>query len=187
MLHPRLAARYAKSIIDLAVEQNQLESLHSDLVLLQSLCKQSRELVAVIKSPVIPADKKIKILDAITNGKVSNLTTAFNQLLVKKGREAILPEIVDTAIEQYNAIKGIYKVKLTTAQPISEALKSSIEQKVKAEAGLANIELTTEVKDELIGGFVLEFNNNLVDASILRDLKDIRKQFRDNVYIKNIR
>ncbi len=187
MLHPRLAARYAKSIIDLAVEQNQLENLHTDLKFLQSLCKQSKDLVAVIKSPIIAADKKISILEAITNGKISKLTASFNNLLVKKGRENILPEILDAAIEQYNAIKGIYKVKLTTAQPISDELRTSIEDKVKTEAGLANVELETGVRDELIGGFVLEFNNNLVDASVLRDLKDIRKQFRDNVYIKSIR
>lgn len=187
MLHPRLAARYAKSIIDLAVEQNQLDSLYADLKFLQSVCKQSKEFVAVIKSPVITADKKISILEAVTNGKVGKLTTAFNNLLVKKGREGILPEIIEAAIEQYNTLKGIYKVKLTTAQPISDELRSAIEQKVKQDAGLANVELETAVQDELIGGFVLEFNNNLVDASVLRDLKDIRKQFRDNIYIKNIR
>ncbi len=187
MLHPRLAARYAKSIIDLAVEQNQLDTVYADMKFLQSVCKQSKEFVAVIKSPVITADKKVNILEAITNGKVSKLTASFNSLLVKKGREGILPEIIDAAIEQYNAIKGIYRVKLTTAQPISEELRNAIEQKVKKEAGLGNVELETAVKDELIGGFVLEFNNNLVDASVLRDLKDIRKQFRDNVYIKSIR
>ncbi len=187
MLHPRLAARYAKSIIDLAVEQNQLDAVHADMKFLQSVFKQSRELVAVIKSPVITADKKANILEAVTKGKVSQMTASFNSLLVKKGREGILPEIIDAAIGQYNTLKGIYKVKLTTAQPISDELRTSIEQKVKQEAGLANVELETAVKDELIGGFVLEFNNNLVDASVLRDLKDIRKQFRDNVYIKNIR
>lgn len=187
MLHPRLAARYAKSIIDLAVEQNQLDAVHADMKFLQSVFRQSSELAAVIKSPVITADKKAAILEAVTKGKVSQLTASFNKLLVKKGREAILQEIIDAAIGQYNTLKGIYKVKLTTAEPISNELRTAIEQKVKQEAGLANVELETAVKDELIGGFVLEFNNNLVDASVLRDLKDIRKQFRDNVYIKSIR
>lgn len=187
MLQPRLAARYAKSLIDLAVETNQLEAVHADLVFLQSAVKQSRELVSLLRSPIIHADKKNNVLDAITNGKVSALTAAFNKLLVKKSRENVLPEIIGAAIEQYNKIKGIYKVKLTTAQPISADLQGAIEQKVKQETGLQNIELETVVKEELIGGFVLEFNNNLVDASIQRDLKDIQKQFRNNVYVKNIR
>ncbi|MEY3055838.1 MAG: synthase subunit delta, partial [Bacteroidota bacterium] len=48
------------------------------------------------------------------------------------------------------------------------------------------IELTTKTDESLIGGFVLEFNNNLVDASIARDLKDIKKQFLNNEFISKI-
>ena len=69
----------------------------------------------------------------------------------------------------------------------SEELKKAIEYKLKTDAALPTIELETVVKEELIGGFVLEFDNKLVDASILRDLKDIQKQFRSNIYVKNIR
>ena len=78
-------------------------------------------------------------------------------------------------------------VLLTTAVPVSEELKQSIEQKVKAEKNFANIELETKTDESLIGGFVLEFNNNLVDASILRDLKDIKKQFLQNLYVQQLR
>ena len=69
----------------------------------------------------------------------------------------------------------------------SEELKKSIEQKVKGEKSFANIELETKTDESLIGGFVLEFNNNLVDASILRDLKDIKKQFLQNLYVQQLR
>ncbi|MBX2920596.1 MAG: ATP synthase F1 subunit delta [Chitinophagaceae bacterium] len=187
MLQPRLAGRYAKSLIDLALESNQLEAVHADMLFLQSVCRQSREFVSLMRSPIVPADKKLAILEAIAGSKISKLTASFNKLLVQKGREGIFTEIIAAAIEQYNKIKDIHKVKLTTAQPISNDLRASIESKVKADTGLANIELETVVKDELIGGFVLEYDNNLVDASVLRDLKDIKKQFRNNDYILNIR
>lgn len=187
MLHPRVAGRYAKGLIDLATEQNSLDKVYEDMLYLRSVCKQSREFVALMRSPIVVADKKNAILTAITSGKVSALTTAFNKLLVQKGRESILPEIVSAYIDQYNAIKGIHKVALTTAHPISDTLRTAIEQKVKSDTALPTIELETIVKEELIGGFVLEFDNKLVDASILRDLKDIQKQFRSNIYIRNIR
>lgn len=187
MLQPRLAGRYAKSLIDLALERNQLETVYTDMLFLQSVCKQSRDFVNLVKSPVITADKKNAIIDAIIKGRVSDLTAAFNKLLVQKGRESILPEITHAFIEQYNQLKNIHKVKLTTAHPISEELKKSIEQKVKTDTALPNIELETAVKEELIGGFVLEFDNKLVDASITRDLKDIQRQFQNNIYVSNIR
>ncbi|MBX3256946.1 MAG: ATP synthase F1 subunit delta [Chitinophagaceae bacterium] len=187
MLQPRLAGRYAKSLIDLALEHNQLEAVHADMLFLQSVCKQSREFVSLMRSPIVQADKKLAIIEAIAGNKISKLTNSFNKLLVQKGREGIFTEIIAAVIEQYNKIKDIHQVKLTTAQPISAELRASIENKLKTETGLANIELETVVKDELIGGFVLEFDNNLVDASILRDLKDIQKQFRNNEYVRNIR
>ena len=111
----------------------------------------------------------------------------FINLLVKKGREIDLPEIAAAFIDQYNTIKGIHKVKLTTAVPVSETIKKSIEAKVQKEKGLGTIELETAVDEKLIGGFLLEFNNNLVDTSILRDLKDIKKQFSKNLFVHNLR
>jgi F-type H+-transporting ATPase subunit delta len=187
MPNPRLAGRYAKSLIDLAIEQNQMEVVYKDMQYLQAVCKSSPEFVNVMRSPVIKADKKQKILSAITDGKVSELTSLFNRLLVSKTREEYLPEIIVAVIAQYNLLKNIYTVKLTTAEAVSDEMKQSIINKIKSETLLQNIELETVVKEELIGGFVLEFNNNLVDASIARDLRDIKKQFRQNIYVPQLR
>ena len=187
MPNPRLAHRYAKSIIDLAAEKSQLELVYADMKFLQAACKSSKELVNLLQSPIITADKKEKILDAITAGKVTEITASFNKLLVKKGREFELPEIVEAFIEQYNSIKGIHKVKLTTAVEISEELKNNIIEKAVKETGVANVELEAKVDANLIGGFILEFNNNLVDTSIARDLRDIKKQFNKNLYVPAMR
>ncbi|MFT3979738.1 MAG: ATP synthase F1 subunit delta [Ferruginibacter sp.] len=187
MNNPRLAGRYAKSLLDLSLEQNNLDAVFADIKLLQGIIKGNPDFVSLLKSPVIASDKKEKIISAVLNGKVSNLTQLFIQLLTKKSREGNLPEIVKAFIEKYNELKNIHLVKLTTAVPVSDDLKTAIVSKVKAETGLQNVELETAVKDHLIGGFVLEMGGNLVDASILRDLKDVKKQFANNEYIHSIR
>ncbi|MEO6916488.1 MAG: ATP synthase F1 subunit delta [Chitinophagaceae bacterium] len=187
MTNPRVAGRYAKSLIDLAVERNELESVHTDIVYLRDLMKASREFTVVLRSPVIKADKKIAILNSVTKGNIGELTESFMRLMISKGREIGLPEIVFAFISQYNEIKGIDKVKLTTAQPLSEEVQQQILQKFADASPERKIDIETKVDEELIGGFVLEFNNNLVDASIARDLKDIKKQFQENSYIQNIR
>jgi F-type H+-transporting ATPase subunit delta len=188
MPNPRLASRYAKSIIDLSVERDQLETVYKDMQFLQQVFKASRDFVNLLRSPVVNADKKQAIVDAITKNKISELTAAFLRLLINKSRESDMPEIVNAFITQYNELKGIHKVKLTTATAVSDDLKNSIIAKLKNEAKLENVELDAKIDDSLIGGFVLEFNNNLVDASVLRDLKDISKQFKErNVFVQNIR
>lgn len=187
MHNPRLAGRYAKSLIDISTEQNLLEVVYKDMQYLQAVCKSNKDFVSLLKSPIIKAGKKGQILEAVTNGKINELTRSFNALMVRKGREAFLPEVIDAFIDDYNKIKDIHRIKLSTAHPVSEELKQSIISKLRTTTPMQNIELETVVNDELIGGFVLEFNNNLVDASILRDLKDIRKQFEQNIYVSQIR
>lgn len=186
MPNPRLAHRYAKSLVDLAIERNQLEQVYADMKYIATVCKSSSEFVSLLKSPVVKGDKKTAILTAVTAGKVSEITTAFNNLLINKGRESNLPEVIEAVIEQYNAIKGIHQVKLTTAVAVSEEIKQAITAKVTQEVGLGKVELEAKVDEKLIGGFVLEFNNNLVDASVQRDLRDIKKQFSHNIYVANI-
>jgi F-type H+-transporting ATPase subunit delta len=187
MPNPRLAARYAKSLVDLAAEKGQLEKVYADMQYLQALTKQSRDFLNVLKSPVFTADKKLSFTEAVTKGKVSELTALFIKLLISKGREADLPEIAAAWISQYNERNNICRVTLTTATPASEELKKLITAKLKSEAGLDKVELETKVNADIIGGFVLEYNNNLVDASVLRDLNDIKKQFSGNVYEQLIR
>jgi F-type H+-transporting ATPase subunit delta len=187
MLNPRLATRYAKSLIDLSLERNELETAHKDMQYLQAVCKGNRDFVALLKSPVITPDKKQAIIEAVTNGHISELTALFNRLLVKKGRESNLPEIAQAFIEQYNKHKQIFSVKLTTASPVSDEVKQEIMDKVKSQSDMKTIELTTEVNEELIGGFVLQIGDQLVDASVAYDLNNIRKQFLNNDFIYKIR
>ncbi len=188
MQNPRLASRYAKSLLDLAIEQNQLEVTLKDMQLLSSVCHQSRDFVNMLRSPVIKGDKKIAIINAVIGGQLeAQLSKAFINLLVNKGREANLPEIATAFIAQYQTLKNIRTVKLTTATPISDAVKEAIRSKVVTLLSAdSTIELKEEVNPDLIGGFVLQMDDKLFDASIRRDLNDVKTQFLKNIYVSQI-
>ena len=187
MNNPRLAGRYAKSLLDLAIEQNQLDIVYADVKLLRAIIKGNPDFVSVLKSPVINNDKKEQIINSIINGRVNNTTTLFIRLLVRKTRESNLPEIVKAFIEQYNTLKDIHHVKITTALPLSAEGEQVILNKVRNNSAIQNIELETAVDDALIGGFKLEVGGKLVDATILKDLNDVKKQFKNNEYIQQLR
>ncbi|HUS02772.1 MAG TPA: ATP synthase F1 subunit delta [Chitinophagaceae bacterium] len=187
MQNPRLAIRYAKSLLDLAKEQNKLEVVYEDMKLLDNLCKTNREFANVLKSPIIKEDKKNRIIESVTEGRINLLTASFIKLLGSKSREANLPEIISAFIEQYNVAKGIHRVKLTTAIEVSDEIKNDFISKIKASEGVEHIELETLVDEDLVGGFVLEMEGYLADASIRRDLNDVQKQFMNNDYIQKLR
>ncbi|MBK7882828.1 MAG: ATP synthase F1 subunit delta [Chitinophagaceae bacterium] len=187
MNNPRLATRYAKSLIDLATELNQLDAISTDMKWLHKICKTNPDFVAVLRSPIIKADKKEKIIQAVINDRVNQTTASFIHLLVKKGREISLPEIANAYITQFNTLQNIYQVKISTAIPVTDEMRDVIVEKVKTASPDKRFELETVVNEDLIGGFVLETDGKLVDASILRDLNDIKKQFLNNDYIHKIR
>ena len=188
MNNPRLAGRYAKSLLDLATEQNQVDAVYADMKWINNICKSNPDFVNVLRSPVIKPSAKQSILESITNGRVSNLTSAFVRLLVVKARENNLPEIATTYVDQFNELRNIHKVKITTAEPITDDMLNAIMANVKSTATAGQtFEVETQVNNELIGGFLLETGGTLVDASILRDLKDIQKQFMNNDYLHKIR
>lgn len=186
MQNPRLASRYAKSLLDLAIEQNALDSTLQDVQLLENICHASRDFVNMLSSPIIKAGKKQQIIDAVIGDRLSQLTKAFTNLLVNKGREANLPEIATAFIRQYKDLKKIKTVKLTTASPVNDTVKNAILQKLLGGMEGHSIDLKTEVNPDLIGGFVLQMEDKLFDASVRRDLNDIKAQFLDNSYVSRL-
>jgi len=187
MSNARLATRYAKSLIGLATERGELEKAFTDMQWLQSLCKGNRDFVNMLRSPVIKSDTKGKIVKAVAQNNIGLLTNSFIQLLINKGRESGLPEITTEFIRQYKEIKKIHTVKLTTAYPVSDDLKNAIVDHIKSTTEMQNIELETVVKEDIIGGFVLQTGDKMVDVSIAYDLREIAKQFENNDFIYKVR
>lgn len=182
----RIASRYAKSLIDLAVEQNKLERILEDV---QSFKKVSahRDFYLLLKSPIVSAKKKSAVLDKLFAGKYDELTMAFLRILVTKGREAYLPEIADEFLLQYKHLKHISTVKITAARKLSQAEIDAITKKLQESHDIdENIEVKTKVDPELIGGFIIEFDDKVYDASAAHKLAKLKKGFVDNLYVSQI-
>ena len=182
MKNPRLAARYAKSLFDFALEKGELEKVFEDMKMLQEICKKSRDFVTILHSPIIPVDKKEKIIAAVFRGKVSPLTGTFTRLLVTKGRENNFLEITTAFIEQYKEYKGIQTLRITTAYQISEEIKREIVEKVKPRVNVKELEVEEKINPDVIGGFRLELKDFLLDATVLHVLERARADFQNKDY-----
>jgi F-type H+-transporting ATPase subunit delta len=154
---------------------------------LQAVTRSNRDFVNLLRSPIVKGDKKLSIVNAVTRGHISDLTTAFNRLLISKGRESNLPEILTAFIAQYKQHMNIHTVKLTTAVPVGDEIRRSLVEQLKNTTEMKNIELEVAVDEDLIGGFVLQAGDKLIDASIAYDLKAVARQFENNDFIYKIR
>lgn len=165
---------YAKALFDLAKEKNQIATIKADAVALRDVCTKSTDFKDFIANPTIANDKKVEVLKNLFSGKVQTETLEFLLLLVKKGRLSQLPSICEAAIYFFNQEENIIQVKLTTATSISDNEKSTIASKF---LGNKKYEMENVVNPSIIGGFVLEFDNKILDNSISNQLN----QFKNNL------
>lgn len=180
----KLASRYAKSILDLSIEKGQLENVLQDMKLLNQATDNSRDFYLMLKSPIVNGDKKLEITKEIFRDKLSTITTEFMNILMRKNREAYLPEIIDAFLKQYNQHKNITEVKVTTAQAISSEMQNEIINRLRSQAGLKEIELSSTIDESLIGGYVLQWEDKLIDTSIARGLAILKDEFDNNDYVR---
>ena len=168
--------------MDLAIEQGKLDRVYEDINAFAEATK-NRDLVLLLKSPIVKSDKKEKVLDAIFQDKIDPLTNSFLHIIVRKGRESQLAEIAHEFINQYRENKGISIVNITSTEPLSEETLSSIRKKL-TDSGLTrgNIQFTTSIDKNLIGGFIISFEDKLYDASVKHQLDELRNQFTSKEY-----
>ena len=171
-----VASRYAKSLIDLAQEQNNLEAINNDMNFFLHTLKANSQLKAVLGNPIISQSKKVQILADIFSGKVAQLSISFFNIMVNKGRGEVLYTTAQEFNNQYNIIKHITKATVVSAAPLSEANKSKLLDEVKAAIG-GQVILDAKTDPSLIGGFVLTVGDRQVDTSIANSLKKLKKDF----------
>jgi F-type H+-transporting ATPase subunit delta len=176
----KVASRYAKSLIDLALEQKALEEIKGDMQLFVNTLKASSELQAVVKNPIIPLSKKNAILKAIFGDKIHKVTSAFLKIVVDKGRAEIIYGIAIEFLNQYNQYKNIVIAKVVSATALNDKARTEIINKVKAVTG-GEVILNEAVDANLIGGFILTVDDKQFDSSIASSLSRVRKEFTQKV------
>ena len=172
----RISTRYAKSLIDFAQENNKLDRIHEDILNLNVACG-NRDFILLCKSPIVPSGKKAQVFKSLFENIFDPMSFGFFTLLIKKGREIYMPEVAQDFLKQYDAIRKKTKVVLTTAETLDHAIIENIKSKLTESKNTRDhVELETKVNSDLIGGFVLEFDDKLYDASIAHQLQSMKKR-----------
>lgn len=180
----RIATRYAKSLIDLSREKGVVDQVFADMISLDKIFEGSRDLKQMFKSPIITTDKKLNVVKVLFEGKISPLLYQFLTLMIKKGREVHFHETAEAFITQYNELKGITPVKLTSAIKLDAGLVQSMIASLKKIEKLTEVQLEEVVDESLIGGFVLQYDGKMIDASIRKSIHSLYSVIKDDSYVK---
>jgi F-type H+-transporting ATPase subunit delta len=150
MAGSRAASRYAKSLLDLAVEKGALENVQEDMRLLSRVCSQNADLRLMLKSPIIRHEVKKVVLEKLFKNRVNALTLAIIDILTRKNREPLLAEIAMEFQEAYRVFKGIGKASVTSTVALDKNLRQEIEILVKRICEKKTVEIEEHIDPSLI-------------------------------------
>ncbi|MBI1289146.1 MAG: ATP synthase F1 subunit delta [Flavobacteriales bacterium] len=185
MAESKVASRYAKAFLDLVSEKGKLDEALKDMELLIGTVSENRDLLLLLKSPVVHTEKKVSILKSIFEKNLSEASMLFVTLVTKKRREGTLLEIAKEFIAQYKQMKNITTANVSSAAVLSADAKKRILDIVQKQVG-GTVELQEEVNPDLIGGFVLRIGDQQLDTSILAKVNSLRQEFGKNFYVKEL-
>jgi F-type H+-transporting ATPase subunit delta len=179
-----VSERYAAALFELSVEKSAVEAVSADMQTILRACEQSRDLRLLLRSPIIQTGKKLKIIREIFSAGIHPMTLAFLEVMVRKRRERYLQEVAGEFIELYDEFRNILTVKFKAPVPPDEDVTRQVTELMKRYTG-ADINLRSEIDESLIGGFVLRWKDKQYDASIHRELENLRNAIaKINLYKK---
>ena len=179
----RAANRYAKGLMQYALEANQTDLVYAEMNEIVKIIKASDDLRVFLNSPIIDAKTKEATLAQVFNS-FSKVSQTFISLVVRQGRENILSKIAEQFITIYDIMNNIVTAEITSAVELDQPTIDKIV--AKAKQGLepnAQVKVVNKIDTSLIGGFVLKVGNTQIDSSIKTKLASLKKEFLNKDYI----
>lgn len=176
-----ISARYAKALHRFAGENKEDTQVYAEMQCLDENFRNVPALSASLLSPVLSDEQKENLLLAATNRpglKVSASTQRFVQLVIKQKRADIMHFIATSYIAIYEKSQNLVTGNLTVACPISDATASRVQQLVKARTGGRNVRFNVSIDPAIGGGFILQYGDNRMDASLTGQLNRLRRELK---------
>ncbi|MEK6775394.1 MAG: ATP synthase F1 subunit delta [bacterium] len=176
MSHAVVCRRYAKALIDLAVQESLVDQIVQNLERTVQMVVQNRSLKNFMFSPLHKSDEKQKILDGVAAElKISGLLKKFLKLLIRSDRFPQLEGIYKEYVHLADQLKNRAEADVTTAVPLSDEDKERLRAKMQDLTG-KNIYLKVNVDPRLIGGVITRIGSVVYDGSVRAQMMKLKER-----------
>ena len=169
-----ISDRYASALYDLASEKKLVDVVLDDLLFIQSMIKNNKDLKLVIKSPLIKSNDKLEILQNILKSKKPNeLSSTFLKVLSKNKRFQKTVDII-SQFKNINAQKrGDVLADITSAEKLSNEQQDNIKEQLRTILG-DKLSLSYKVDEQIIGGLIIKVGSKMIDTSLSNKINKLK-------------
>ncbi len=171
----KISVRYSKALFLTSQEKNVLKRVNDDMLLLYNTCLDIEEFNKLLKNPIVSSSTKRKIIEFVFSGNVHEITLSFLYLILKNNREVFLEDITRVFLDLYRKKMEFVSVLLTTAISIDDDLRKKIIEMINT-TYKADVEMTESVNKNILGGFKLQIEDKLLDASVSTSLNKLKRE-----------
>jgi ATP synthase F1 delta subunit len=169
-----IAEVYARSLFEVAMDQNQLDEIHEQLDEFADVLSENRQLQLFFFSPYFSSDEKKEGVAKVIDGG-NEYFVRFLELLAEKHRLPVLFRIRRELDSLWAKERRLLEVSVTSAVDLDEETVKGIGKKIEEQTG-HRVELAARVDPDVIGGLVIRVGNMVLDASVRNRLERLRRQ-----------
>ena len=172
-----ISTRYARSLLDFAIEEGQHKEVYNNMKTLSDVFWEVPKLREALTNSSIQQEDRKKLLFTASGGEIPSSLQKMADLIFLNEREDLIQYISLRFIELYRERFKIVQVRLVTAIPLNLDENRDFKSRVQKIVG-ENIELEPIVNPDIIGGFILHLDDYRWDASISGELTRVKSQFK---------
>ena len=171
--------RYARALFELAEDAGALAAVEKDVDALLAALAESAELSRALTSPIHAAEAKGKALAALADAlKAQDLTKNFLGVLADNRRAGDLKAVLRAFKIIAARRRGSATADVVTADALTQAQLKELQTALKTALG-RDVEIRTEVREELIGGLIVKVGSRMFDSSLKTKLEGLRKTMKE--------
>jgi F-type H+-transporting ATPase subunit delta len=172
---PATARRYARALLDIALEKGSAEALRDELAAMVALVAAHPDLAALLAHPAVSAERKRKVIGAVAAGaRASELMTRLLTLMGERDRLPLLPLVSAAYAKLWNAHRGVVAAEAVSATPLDEPQARAVREALAAASG-RTVDLTARVDPRLLGGMLVHMEGRIYDGSVRARLLALRR------------
>lgn len=178
-----ISTRYAKALLAFAKDEKTENEVYQEMNCLAKSFSENPELKSFLVNPIILAEEKVKLLITASGINVTPTTERFIRFVIGKRKESYMHFICLSYQSLYHKSKKIVLAEIVSAEKMEKEPLLKIVEMIEESYKGNTIQLDVKVNPELIGGFVLSIGNTKLDASVLGELKSMKKELKQlNLY-----
>lgn len=167
---------YGEALFEVAVEESMVDSLLEEATSVLGIFQENEEYIKLLNHPKLPVEEKLSLLEGAFKEKVSTPMLGLMSTVLEKGRFSEIEGILAYFIEKVREYKKIGTAHVTSAAPLTDSEKASIEKRLLETTAYEAFQMKYQVDSALIGGMTIQIGDRVVDSSIRTKLANMAKE-----------